>query len=203
MYTRKQVDARAIAEAGISLIELVLFIAVVSVGIAGILTAMNVVTRRSADPMIQKQALAIAEAVLEEVMLMPFTFCDPNDPVAETAAAGGCTTGMDQSNGGGSFTGPIPGTETRYNASNPFDNVADYAGFSMTGGIFDITSGGTTPIAGLGNYRLQPITIARIDNLPNVPTDAAVLITVTVTDPSGQNIVLQGVRTRYAPNTLP
>ncbi len=52
---------------GISLIELIMFIVIVSVGIAGILSVMNVTTKASADPLLRKQALAIAESLLEEI----------------------------------------------------------------------------------------------------------------------------------------
>ncbi len=67
---------------GISLIELIMFIVIVSVALAGILLVMNVTTKGSADPLIHKQALAIAESLLEEVELMPFTYCDPDDLAA-------------------------------------------------------------------------------------------------------------------------
>src|SRR5215470_7774406 len=65
--------------AGLSLVELIVFIVVVGLAVAGVLGALSLATRASADPMIQKQALAIAEALLEEVELRPFTFCDPDD----------------------------------------------------------------------------------------------------------------------------
>src|SRR3981081_2156421 len=84
------------AEHGVSLIELIVFIVVVSIGVAGVVGALSMATRASAHPMIQKQALAIAEALLEEVQLQPFTYCDPDDPQAATAlsnavGATGCT----------------------------------------------------------------------------------------------------------------
>src|SRR6266705_5855266 len=82
------------AEHGISLIELIVFIVIVGIAVAGVVGALSMATRSSADPMIQKQALAIAEALLEEVQLQPFTYCDPDDPQAATAqSAGGCTGG--------------------------------------------------------------------------------------------------------------
>ena len=62
-------------QSGISLIELIMFIVIISVALTGILLVMNQVTRHSADPLIHKQALAIAESLLEEVELMPFTYC--------------------------------------------------------------------------------------------------------------------------------
>jgi MSHA pilin protein MshD len=57
---------------GISLIELIMFIVIVSVALAGILLVMNVTTRGSADPLIHKQALAAAESLLEEIELQDF-----------------------------------------------------------------------------------------------------------------------------------
>lgn len=65
MYIKRQ--------AGISLIELIVFIVIVSVGLAGILSVMNVTTQHSADPMVRKQALAIAESLMEEITLKDYS----------------------------------------------------------------------------------------------------------------------------------
>ena len=59
-------------EGGISLIELIMFIVIVSVGLAGIMLVMDVTTKSSADPGIRKQALAVAESLLEEIELQDF-----------------------------------------------------------------------------------------------------------------------------------
>lgn len=63
-------------QSGITLVELLLFIVIVSIGIAGILSVMNVTTQHSADPMVRKQALAAAESLLEEITLKDFA--DPD-----------------------------------------------------------------------------------------------------------------------------
>ncbi|HEX4943228.1 MAG TPA: prepilin-type N-terminal cleavage/methylation domain-containing protein, partial [Usitatibacteraceae bacterium] len=60
-------EASSRRQAGISLVELVMFIVVVGIGVAGILSVLNVTASRSADPLPVKQALAIAESLLEEV----------------------------------------------------------------------------------------------------------------------------------------
>ena len=58
---------------GITLIELIVFIVIVSVALVGVLSVLNVTARSGADPMIRKQMLAIAEALLEEVQSKPYT----------------------------------------------------------------------------------------------------------------------------------
>jgi len=59
-------------QAGFTLIELIVFIVVVSVGLAGILSVMDRTVKSSADPMIRKQTIAIAESLLEEILLKEY-----------------------------------------------------------------------------------------------------------------------------------
>lgn len=63
-------------QAGITLVELLLFIVIVSIGLAGILSVMNITTLHGADPMVRKQALAAAESLMEEITLKDFS--DPD-----------------------------------------------------------------------------------------------------------------------------
>lgn len=58
---------------GFTLIELIIFIVILSVGLAGILLVMNTVVKSSADPMVRKQATAIAESLLEEIFLKDYS----------------------------------------------------------------------------------------------------------------------------------
>ncbi len=183
---------------GISLVELIMFIVIVSAALAGILLVMNVVTRSSADPLIHKQALAIAESLLEEVELMPFTFCDPDDTAATTAAsAAACTTPE---------TIGVEGAETRYGSlhSTPnFDNVSDYHNFSMSGagGIKDITE--TTVSSGLDGYSAAVSVVAVNFGGITAASGDALQITVTVIGPDNAPVVVEGIRTRYAPRATP
>lgn len=56
------------AQRGFTLIELIIFMVVVSAGLAGILSVMNNVTKSSADPMVRKQAMALVDSILEEIV---------------------------------------------------------------------------------------------------------------------------------------
>jgi MSHA pilin protein MshD len=184
---------------GVSLIELVVFIVIVSTSIVGILKALDNANRSSTDPMVRKQALAIAEALLEEVQLQPFTYCDPDDVNAGTAlSAADCTGGAGGANDENKLPlGPEAG-ETRTSSTTPFDNVSDYNGFSMVSGITDLSG---TALSGLDAYSAS-VTVAN-QALGSVPASDSLLITVSVTGPANTTVVLHGYRTRYAPNALP
>ena len=62
---------------GFTLIELIFFIVVVSVGLAGVLQVMNVGVAASADPLVRKQAAALAESILQEVLQKAYVDPDP------------------------------------------------------------------------------------------------------------------------------
>lgn len=139
-------------QGGLSLIELIVFIVIVSVSIAGIFLVLNRATQTSADPVARKQALAIAESLLEEIELMPFTFCDPDDPnaaTADSAAAPLAFAAASQGNTGSTAVGSLTFSHTvgaggtnqilvvgvnMFATADPFPTVSSmtYAGQSMT-----------------------------------------------------------------------
>ena len=177
---------------GLSLIELILFIVVVSAALAGVLRVFIQAGSASADPQAQRQAVAIAESLMQEVQLMPLTFCDPDDANVETATS--AAVGVNGCASQAEAIGPEAG-ETRF-ASPQFDNVNDYDGYVMANGIKDISN---TAIVGLEAYSASVTVVPA--NLGSIPaTGDALLITVTVTGPHGVQVVLAGYRTRYAPN---
>ncbi len=68
---------------GFTLIEMIITIVVISVGLAGILLTFQTVVKSSADPLVTKQIISIAEAQMEGVMLKEF---------ADIASDAACTT---------------------------------------------------------------------------------------------------------------
>jgi len=169
-------------------VELIVFMVVVSAALAGVLQIFVQAGASSADPMIRRQALAIAESLLQEVQLMPFTFCDPDDANVDLAAdSAGCSQPEN--------LGPEAG-ESRYAGSTPFDNVNDYHGFSMSG-IRDL---GDSAVSGLERYHASVTVAAAALGSIGAGSGDALRITVSVSGPGGETITLQGYRTRHAPN---
>jgi MSHA pilin protein MshD len=194
-------------QAGVTLVELVAFIVVVSVGVAGLVMVAGSTIRHSADPMIRKQALAIAESLMAEILQQPFTWCDPQDSnVLEAKAAAYDPTRTNSNHCWDTIENIGPETgEIRGDAANPFDNVNDYHGFGMgrpgdpCPGI--CLAGESTSIDGLEDYEVS-VDIAEAGNsgaFAALPADAVLQIEVTVTGP-GEELTLTGYRVRYAPN---
>lgn len=67
---------------GFTLPEALLAIVVIGVGLTGVLAAFGSVTRNSADPVVHKQMIAVAQELLEEIQLKPYAVA------AHTAPAG-------------------------------------------------------------------------------------------------------------------
>ncbi len=176
---------------GVSLVELIVAIVVISVGVAGVLAAFDRAVSGSATPFVAKQSIAIAEALLEEVQLAAFTFCRPNDPKYaanpdfQAASAADCTAGFAEG------LGPEPGD------ARPFDNVNDYNGLVLAA-ITDV-SGGAVP--GVAGYSAQ-VSVAPAA-LNGVAAAESLQIVVTVTAPNGEIYALEGYRTRHSPNAMP
>ena len=185
---------------GFTLIELIVFIIIVGVGLAGILSVFNITTQHSADPMVRKQMLALAESLMEEVSMMPFTYCDPDDPNAATAtSAADCTGGAGGANDESALPlGPEAG-EARGSATMPFDNVSDYNGLNLAT-VTDAS--GTHSFPGY-SARISVANTSAANRLGGISVDAdVVLITVTVTH-GADSLTLDGYRTRHAPSLLP
>lgn len=104
---------------GISLIETILFIVVVSVALTVLLKAFDQAAVASADPLLRRQSLAIAQSLLEEIAAKDFSNPSP-----------------------GGYAGP-------YNAAtrSQFDDVMDYNGLTLTG-ISDLSGTAVSGLAG-------------------------------------------------------
>jgi MSHA pilin protein MshD len=170
-------------------VETIVSMVIIAVAIAGLVPVFGLV-KSSADPMLEKQALSAASALLEEVRSAAFTWCDKADPAYETAASAAACAIPE-------VLGPEAGN------TRPYDNANDYHAWCTTpmSPITDIT--GTT-VAGLSGFTAKVcVSTAALGSLPDtgdVRTAAVLRISVTV---SGANasVTLDGWKVRNAPNS--
>ncbi|MCA1245827.1 prepilin-type N-terminal cleavage/methylation domain-containing protein [Massilia sp. MS-15] len=185
---------------GLTMIELIVFIVVISIALVALLHVLGLTSRHSADPLRRKQALMLAEAMLEEVQLARFTYCDPSSDNADTAeSSADCT--IPEAFG---RNAPEPA------GSRPYDNINDYVAAAGTPTLaFNNAAGRLADVNGtpldLAGYTVRlTITPAALGGIAagGNSADAEVLrIRVTV-EFDGDSLALDGYRTRHAPNML-
>ncbi len=152
---------------GFSLIETILFIVIVSVALAGVLSVMNLTTQHSADPLIRKQAIVVAESLLEEIAQQNF------------------------SNPSGGFSG----VASQLNRAS-FDDISDYNGFA-TSGIYAIDGSAPIPELAKYNASVRVADTTLGPAGAQIAGGNAKLITVTITGPDNVPVVLSGYRSAY------
>jgi MSHA pilin protein MshD len=186
---------------GVTLVELVLFMVIVGIALAGILGVLRFTTHNSADPVRRKQALMIAEGLLEEVELAKFTYCDPSSDNADSATA----TAQCKVPEAFGQVAPEPA------GPRPYDNVNDYvAAANQPGAAFDV--GGVLADANGNPLNVTGYT-AQVTITPEAlgPGDASIGAPGTAADTDvlrirvevrydDQVLALDGYRARYAPN---
>lgn len=183
---------------GVTLVELIMFIVIVSIALTGIVAVMRMTTADSGDPLRRKQALMLAEGLLEEVRSAGFTLCDPASPNFDTAqSAAQC----DIPERWGRPSLETPG-------ARPFDNVNDYvaqpgvpAAAFDTGGVLVDAAGAPIGLAGYAaRVTITPAALFGVGGAVNPANtaDADVLrIRITVDFGGEAPVVLEGYRMRY------
>jgi MSHA pilin protein MshD len=193
-------NPRTSHQRGVTLVELILFIVIVSVALIGIIGVMSLTTKQSADPVRRKQALILAEGLLEEVESAKFSYCDPADDNAATGTStAGCASIPENWGQGGSE--PVN--------ARPFDNINDYvaaagqatAAFDVGGTLRD-ANGNALNLAGYSaRLTIRPAILGGVGSADAAANTEVLRITVRV-EYDGQSVELDGYRFRYAPNSL-
>jgi MSHA pilin protein MshD len=178
------------SQRGVTLIEMVIFIVVVGIAVAGVAAVYSRAVLGSTDPLQRKQALLIAESLMEEVAQARITTNDYGDTASGATAEG---------------WGPEP-TNTR-----PYDTVNDYvtgAGVDNTtvfnNGAGQLADANGTAYGGAytASISVAPAAFGAIAAGGGVGANCF-LVTITVNYNNNQNsVVLQTYRTRYAPAAL-
>jgi MSHA pilin protein MshD len=163
------------SQRGLSLIEILVFIVIVSVGLTGMLSTFQATLMRSADPLIQKQMLAIAESMMEEVQ--GHDFAPGEDSYVPSSKA--CTAFRSE--------------RELYDDLDDYDGVMDCPVYSL--------ADSSAPVSGLEQYRLSVAVVAD-SGLNGLSSASAKKIIVTVWQTglqADQSLTLEGWRTSYGP----
>jgi MSHA pilin protein MshD len=138
-------------QSGTTLIELIIAIMIISVALAGVLSVFDLGVKRSADPLVNKQAFAVAEALMDEILLKDFAAPASGDYVAN------CPTTCDRSQ---------------------FDNSEDYHQYGQ--GVTGVRDRNGVAIVGLEAYAVT-VAVAAPVSFTGVSSPATDVLKVDVT----------------------
>lgn len=161
---------------GVTLIELVIAIVVMSVALVGMLSTFGGNMSRSADPLWRNKAIKISQIYLDEILSKRY---DENTPVGGVPAATTLSCGS-------------LGTDTGESSSALYDDVDDYHGYS---GAPVGTSGALD--SSYDNYTVSIVVTCDGTNASVVGNDNAKKIAVTVTPPGQSAITFYAYRGNY------
>lgn len=185
-------------QSGFSLVELLVVIVVLGIAASTLTMVASRSSELSASNLGEQQALTLANAVLDEVRAMPFTFCDPNATNAGTATSTATCVGGPAEN----LTQAAEGTEVRGGVGTAaLDNVNDYNNQNIAAGalrdVFNNLLTASLPLVSNCSVSIRVFPQA----MTAVPATDANRIVVSVTCP-GQfaPVVAEAIRLRYAPN---
>ena len=155
---------------GFTLIEMVVFLVVISIGLGALLAVYNQSLVNSVDPIVRVKMLEIAQSQLDEVAARKY---DENTPTGRVPACGSAETDAQPC----SF-GLDPGENLTVAAS--LDDVDDFHNYTAT--VSGYNSAVTVALAGVDL---------------SLASDRAKRITVTVTAPTGDSLTLSSYRVNF------
>ncbi|MCJ8311708.1 MAG: type II secretion system protein [Saccharospirillaceae bacterium] len=158
------------SQQGVTLIELIISMVVLSIMIIAMFEAMAAISKNSADPMLKAQSLSIAQSYMEEIQSK--SFLDP-------------TTAL--------WCGVSLPTDPSRVSREQFDDICDYQ-VLVDNVVRDLNN---NPLAGLANFEVSVSILndasVDLEGLLGSANDSA-LITVTVSSPDNQNVILSTYR---------
>ncbi|WP_273204144.1 type IV pilus modification PilV family protein [Marinobacter subterrani] len=160
-------------QSGATLVELVITIVIISVAIAGVVGAFALITGRSADPLNQTRAVALAQIYMDEILSRRY---DEDTPVGGSPREPGCTINTEEAN------------------RADYDDVDDY---NAINNAVPANAEGTALGADYGNFRVSVTVECAGDEIGLPLEEDAKRIDLLVTDPSGQGYSFSAYRANY------
>jgi len=152
---------------GFTLVELVISMVIIAIGLSGTLIVINSVVKRSGDPMVIYQAVAIAESYLEEISSKAFPTNMP------------CSSAQ-----------PVGGRVNYY-------NVCDYKYIAAAGEVPTDQTGNAIAGLGSYNVKVNIDDTGASLGALTAAANQVVRIDVTVSNPNGPTMTYSVYRTNY------
>ncbi len=172
MFIKSVTNTIIVNQRGFTLIEMIVFIVVISSALGAMVAAFGQSSRNSVDPIVNVRMLEIAQSQLDEVLARKY---DENTPTGGIPACNPCSGTL----------GPDEVTET---GSDTYDDVDD---FDLDVGDPDYTDGSGY------SWRIDVTNAgAGLPNFGGVSTQAK-RIEVTVTAPTGNGLSLSAYKVNF------
>lgn len=169
------IRSRASKQRGATLVELVMTIVIISVAIAGVLGAFSLIAGRSADPLNQSRAVALAQRYMDEILAKPF---DEGAPPGQ-GYSGGCRRTFDKD---------PPRDRDKYRDVDDYNYIDDEIPQQYWDPDPDPNE------VGYEQFRVS-ISVSCDDSLGVTPEPK--LIVITITDPSGNDYLFSAYRGNF------
>ncbi|ERS88650.1 MULTISPECIES: prepilin-type N-terminal cleavage/methylation domain-containing protein [Marinobacter] len=161
-----------LVQRGATLVELVMAIVIISVAIAGVVGAFSLIAGRSADPLNQTRAIALAQFYMDEVLSRKY---DDKTLPGGVPKEVGCTIDKEES------------------GRKDFDDVDDY--YDINGLAPENAEGGSLG-AQYSGFRVS-ISVTCAGTEVGLPSGEAKRIDITITDPSANDYRFTAYRANY------
>lgn len=161
-----------LVQRGATLVELVMVIVIISVAIAGVVGAFSLIAGRSADPLNQTRAIALAQFYMDEVLSRKY---DDKTLPGGVPKEVGCTVDTEES-----------GRED-YNDVDDYNAIKNALPANAQGGSLGSQYSG---------FQVS-ITVTCAGTEVGLPSDEAKRIDITITDPSANDYRFTAYRANY------
>ncbi|MCM0610898.1 prepilin-type N-terminal cleavage/methylation domain-containing protein [Marinobacter sediminum] len=157
---------------GATLVELVITIVIISIAIAGVVGAFALISGRSADPLNETRAVALAQLYMDEILTRKYDEQTPQGGVPRYS--GGCSIGAD-------------GSEDRAS----FDDVDDYDGLNDSPPASALAS-----LTGYTGFSVA-VTVTCSGGDVGLPVSQAKRIDLLISAPDNRSFVFSAYRANF------
>ncbi|MCL7945987.1 type II secretion system protein [Marinobacter sp. ATCH36] len=158
--------------AGATLVELVITIVIISVAIAGVVGAFSLIAGRSADPLSQTRAVALAQLYMDEILSRKY---DDDTPPGGRPKRDGCSIDTEESD------------------RKDYDDVDDYNAINNAS---PENADGESLGPAYSSFTVS-VTVTCAGGEVDLSDDEAKRIDITITDPSSQDYLFTAYRANF------